>query len=331
MTPDVFVQPSPIYQANGKQSVKIGRGGQYLSLILKQACQPTLTIANNTAANTLRGDDLGVLAHFRLFGNDGLPLIDLDGPDLRWLAWLAGAGAQPIRTNATLGDGATANPSCESKIEIPFCSTRCLKPFDSALDSTNYTDMTAEFTWFDHLKINASATGFTTNPSYEIYTTEVPPHDHPYLRKRVIKLTQTFSGSGTQRFNLDQGPEYRRFIINAQTGGADTTGLFSRVRLVSGGRIKFNYTESALLDVMKNRFGIRFGDTVTRNTVEKQDAWYLVDNVYFDGLITEALDTERVASNYLEFDLTAAATISVLVELLEDLRRPQYGGSAQAA
>lgn len=330
MTPDYIQQPAPLYTANGKNTVKIGRGGQILSLILVQTCQPTVTGANNTAANTLRGDDLGVLAHFRVFGNDGLPLIDLDGPDLRWRNYLCDTGV-PVRTNATLGDGATANPSLTSVIEIPFEMTRTIKPFDSALDSTRYTDLTAEFTFNDHTKINSQATGFTTAPSYELYTLEVPPHDHPYLRKRWIKLTKTFAGSGTQRFDLDQGPEYRRFVINTQSGGNDTTGLFSRVRLNSGGRIKLNLSEVALRETMKRRYGLRAGETITVNTVEKQDAWYLMENVTLDGMATQALDTERIATNYLEFDLTGAATVNVLVELLEDLRRPQYGGQAAAA
>lgn len=330
MTPDYIQQPAPLYQANGKQTVKIGRGGQILSLIIVQTCQPTVTGANNTAGNTLRGDDLGVLSHIRLFGNDGLPLLDLDGPDLRWKNYLADTGV-PVRVNSTLADGATANPSLTSVIEIPFELTRTIKPFDSALDTTRYTDMTLEFTWFDHTKINSAATGFTTNPAYEVYTLEVPPHDHPYLRKRWIKLTKTFAGAGTQRLDLDQGPEYRRFLINTQSGGNDTTGLFSRVRLNSGGRIKLNLSEAALRETMKRRYGLLDGQTITKNTVEKQDAWYLMENVTLDGYATQALDTERIATNYLEFDLTGAATVNVLVELLEDLRRPQYGGQAAAA
>jgi len=330
VTPDYFQQPAPQYVANQKQTVKIGRGGQILSLILVQTCQPTITGANNTAGNTLRGDDLGVLGHLRVFGNDGLPLIDLDGPDLFWRNWLCDNGVPP-RKNATLGDGATANPSLTSVIEIPFELSRTLKAFDAALDSTRYTDLTAEFTFNDHTKINSLASGFTTAPAYELYTLEVPPHDHPYLRKRYIKLTKTFAASGTQRFDLDQGPEYRRFLINTQSAGNDTTGLFSRVRLNSGGRIKANLSEVALREVMKRRYGMRAGETPRVNTVEKEDAWYLFDNVTWDGMVTQSLDTERIATNYLEFDLTGAATVNVIVEMLEDLRRPQYGGQLAAA
>lgn len=331
MTPDYFQQPTPVWTANGKNSVKIGRGGMILALILKQTCAPTITGANNIAANIKRGDDLAALSHIRVFGNDGLPLIDLDGPDLFWLNWLGGSGSMPARVNSTLADGATANPTLTTQLEIPLTSTRCLKPFDSALDSTRYTDLTAELTFGDYTSISGSATGWTTTPSYELYTCEVPPHDHPYLRKRVIKLTQTFSASGTQRINLDQGPEYRRFIINTQNAGNDATGMFSRARLISGGRIKWNLSESVMRDVLKSRYGIRFGDAVRKNTVENQDAWYLAEQVYYDGLLTEALDTERIATNYLEFDITQACTVNVLVEVLEDLRRPQYGGQLAAA
>ena len=88
--------------------------------------------------------------------------------------------------------------------------------------------------------INASATGFAVTPTFELISHEQQPTDHPYLRKRHYKLTQVVAGAGNYRFQLDQGPTYRRFLVNTTTGSpaTDTPGCFSNVKIVSGGRVR---------------------------------------------------------------------------------------------
>jgi hypothetical protein len=385
MTPDWLRENTLPYVANSRQSVHLIRGGQKRDLALVVTGQPTITAANNTPANTLAGDELAFLRELKIYGNDGVPLKICNGLDLPFLTWMeTGVWPQPAYQ---LGDGLTANPSFKTVIPLFFNSSRCFKPHDSSLDSGSYSDLVFELNLGPHTDINAAATGWTTLPTFELISHEQRPTDHPWLRKRHYKLTQVVAGAGNYRFQLDQGPTYRRFLVNTTVAGVDTPSCFSNVKLSSGGRVKLDVSDTYLQQMPRFRMGAPFNSegasavpaaltaetdafgtartgtiadvsaafvqaTLNNNFRELADycnqlrslivgtqrqgqpristqtnvnAWYPLDLVT-DSYIQDALDTEFVASNYLEFAVTSACTINLIVEVLEDLRKPQYAG-----
>lgn len=385
MTPDWLRENSLPFVANSRQNIHLIRGGQKRDLALVFTGQLTCTAANNTPANTNIGDELALIKELKIYGNDGVPLKIMNGPDLPYMTWFeTGIFPQPA---IQLGDSFTANPSWKTVIPLFFNSSRCFKPHDSTLDSGSYSDIIFEMQLGNFTDINSQASAFSTAPTFEIISHEQQPTDHPYLRKRHYKLTQVVAGAGNYRFQLDQGPTYRRFLINTVTGGVDTPGLFSNLKLSSGGRVKMDVSETYLQQMPRFRMGSPFNvensaqvpagltsetdafgtprtgtisdvggafsqATLNNNFRELSDyvnqlrnaivatqrqqqprissasnvlGWYPVDLVT-DSYILESLDTEFVASNYLEFAVTGACTINIIVEVLEDLRKPQYAG-----
>lgn len=387
MTPDWLRENTVPFTANTRQNVHLIRGGQKRDLALVMSGQLTLTAANNTSANLLMGDEMALLKELKIYGNDGVPLKLVNGSDLPFLTFFE-TGIWPLPC-VQLGDGLTANPTFKTVIPLFFNSSRCFKPHDSSLDSGSYADLVFELALGNFTDINASATGFAVTPTFELISHEQQPTDHPYLRKRHYKLTQVVAGAGNYRFQLDQGPTYRRFLVNTTTGSpaADTPGCFSNVKIVSGGRVKMDTSDTYAFQMPRYRMGTPFNfqqpgpipaaitsetdafgtprtgtiadvggafaqATLNNNFRELSDyvnqlrnflvttqqatqprispktdntAWYMIDTVT-DSYIMDSLDTEFVASNYLEFAVSQACTINVIVEVLEDLRKPQYAG-----
>lgn len=313
------------YAANAPKSTNIPAGGIMNELILDLSAAPTVTLANNTAANTKRGDLWGAIASLQLKGEGALPYLDLPGNVLPMISYFMDYGI-PLDPQTTLADGATANPSLRQTIIVPLWSTRAGKPFDTALDNTAEPNgLTLTVNWADHLKVNGLATGFTTNPALNVFTLESPANDHPFLRKRRYMAQATFNATGMQRLTLEPGSSYRRFLINTRDGSdVDQATRFSQLNFYVGGQLRQTTSESVLRQAMRLRAGLKFGDTVFKNTTENLAAWYLNEQA-IDGYLSHAADTAQRQGNYLEFNITTApTTVCVVYEVLDDLRRPEF-------
>ena len=376
--------PNAVGSAGSRQNIHLIRGAQKRDLAVVVQGQLNLTAANNTPANTNAGDELAFIRELKLYGNDGTPMKQIFGPDLPFLTFFETGVWMPPAVQ--IGDGLTANPSFKTVIPLFFNSTRCFKPHDSSLDSGSYSDILLELNLGPATDINANATWLQA-PTFEVVSHEQLPTDHPYLRKRHFRLSQVIAGAGNYRFQLDQGPTYRRFLINTTVAGVDTPGCFNELKLSSGGRVKMDTSDTYLSQMPRYRMGTNFNfdqrtplpsaltaeadalgsartgtitdvggafsqATINQNFRELSDyanqlrnvllstqrtaqpristatdvnGWYFLDLVT-DSYILEALDTEFVASNYLEFSVTQACTINLIVEVIEDLRKPQYAG-----
>ncbi|HWC90703.1 MAG TPA: hypothetical protein VG433_13635, partial [Pirellulales bacterium] len=185
---------------------------------------------------------------------------------------------------------------------------------------------------YDASKVNSTCAGglggFTTPPTLNWFTLETAANTHPFLRKRRYWGQFTFNATGPQRFQLEPGPAYRQFLINTRNNaGADASGMFDIARLYVGGQQRQVTHEALLSQITRQKLGINVANTVvTKNTVESLKANYLwkLDQ---DGYLSYAADTLQRQGNYIEFNvLTAPCTVTVIYEVVEDLRNPAFGG-----
>ncbi len=309
------------FAASQTQIVQLPKTNNLREIVLKLSGAPTLLAANNTVANTKRGDEWAVLKNVKVVSNSSETMFEMSGNDLWWLNFFM-TGNAPFTTPG-LGDGATANPAFESVLIIPFWAYRARKPSDSIFQTGAVNDFRIELTWGDFTDINATATAWTTNPSIEVQVEEVEPSGYvPPFITRYTKQTVSFAGvQNAARIPLDIGPSYRALQINVlnSAGDTDTPGLISNVRLMSGGIVLREYSEKMLF-----QSSIIRGDCPTFNQIAstginsrsngrvsaKNDprAQYFM-NLCLDGYLTEAVQSSTFNELYLEFITTNSCII----------------------
>jgi hypothetical protein len=311
------------YTGSGtKQVVALSRGMVYREILLTLTCAPTLTAANNTLANALRGDEWGCVKRIDIIANGSDVLRSFTGAQLWWLNRNY-YGINP-RVLPTLGDGATANPTLTSTLMIPFWTPKSHTPLDTALNSAELSDLRLEITWGTFSDINSAATAWTANPTINVGSMESFGLDGPFNLARVFTQTAQPSGANSEyRVDIPVGPMYRGFLINTSTGGTDTEGLITNFKLVSGTTVFYDQSEDQVRDVqyMRNSLvipflrptasGIGYTPRLKNNPQENERAWYAIELVT-DGYTTEAIDSYGLSELYFSFNVSAAATIVVV-------------------
>lgn len=332
-----------IYPGNNGTSIQqLNKSLAYREIYLTLSGQPTLTAANNTVANTAKGDEWGVVKRVRVLANSSDVLFDVTGDQLWWLNRYY-FGNRP-KITVGLGDGATANPAFNSTLVLPFWAMRAGKPMDSVFDSGGLTDFRIEVTFGTFTDVNTAATAWTVNPTVNIasHENELTPAFYPPLVKRTVAQQQIVAGASTNfRFNLDVGPLYRGFLLNAATNATpavDTPALFTNVKLISGSTIFFDLDETTLQQAMtlrsdtpfaieKTTAGLAYQTTPRISAFSQETAWYNLDLVT-DGYLSEAINTARFNEFYLEFAVPGACQLNVLShQFLVNPRAPRATGA----
>lgn len=324
-------QPVTYTGSGNKQVIQLNKGLIYRQIALRLTHAVTLTAANNTPALTQVGDEWGAIAKVELIANGSDVMFSMSGENLWWYNYHLFPDRANITT--TIGDSATANPAIDSVLIIPFWSKNSAKGSDTWFYSGEVTDFRLEITWANYTNVNSSATGWTTQPNVEVQSIESALASLPPLLGRTITYVQLPTGANPAfRFPLDVGPLYRGFIFNAKTGGSDTAGLFSNVKLVSGSTVFCDISESMLAKTGREMYGISHSQIVQASGVAYQAGpkistgskllgWYNLDLIG-DGYLTEAINSANLSELYLEFNMTAAATITLLARQLISLNRP---------
>lgn len=311
------------YAGSGvKQIVQLSRGMVYRDLYLRFTAQPTLSAANNTIANTAKGDHTGFIKRIDIVANGSDILRSFTGEQLFWLNRKY-YGLNP-RVFATLGDGATANPALDFTLVVPFWSPRSFKPMDTCLDSRELSDLRLEITFGNFTDINSAASAWTAQPAVEVASLESFDIDGPFNLKRVTQLIVNPTGANTDfRVDVPVGPMYRSFVVNTTTGGTDTPGLITNFKLISGTTVYLDQSEAVVRDTWHLRndvnfqfarptaAGIGYVPRILNSTFNNHDAWYNIDLVT-DGYTTEAIDTYGLAEFYFSFNVSAACQITIL-------------------
>lgn len=328
--------PTPIWRkqnplnsqgTKGQQVVKLTKTLVYRQLQLELTGAPTLTGANNTAANTALGDEWGVLTNLQIQANGSDVFRNFTGDDLFWLNWFW--YRQSPATTATIGDGATANPAFDSTLIIPFWYPGAFHPFDTLLNSGRFNDLQILATFGDWTSINSAATAWTTNPSIAITTHEqlmpADPEDAPKLNWVVKKLSNIPGGANNAyRVLLDAGVNYTRFLVNIKksdgTADAGSTtynttpqSLVTNIKVVgAGGRV---YEDRNFLELQQEcRLRKAMLQSITRRgQASNSGAWLEID-LCPDGRLKEAMPNPNDA--YLEFNVAGNCQINVFPSII---------------
>lgn len=324
--------PTPIYRKQAPLTlaqafVKLTRTLVYRQLQLELTGQLAVTAANNTQANLSVGDEWSTLQSILIQANGSDIVRSFTGDQLYWLNHLW-YGRAP-QTTATLGDGATLNPSFDSILTIPFWMPRSFHPFDTLLDSGRFNDLQIAATFAPATGVNSAATGYTVNPQVNIVSHEqlapTDPNDQPQLNWVVKPISINMAGANSAaRLPLDAGLSYRRFVINvknsAGTADAGSTtfastpqSLVSNVRVVgAGGRVYFDEPWLNLVQPPRVEMNADIAP-VRRSSSSSHLAWGSID-LCKDGRLGEAM--ANPADAFIELNVGGACLVTVLVEQL---------------
>jgi hypothetical protein len=315
------------YSTNNKQTESLSRGFVYRELYLRLQGAPTLTNANNTLANTRRGDEWQVVKRIEIVAN-GVDLIrTIDGNSLWWmnLLWY---GMMPHVT-FTLGDGATANPAFDSILILPFWLPQSVHPIDTALNSGELSSLEIAVTWGTFTDVNSAATAWTTNPTLEVYSLESFGMTGPFSQFRQWVIQRDINASNPRlQIDLPVGNMFRGFLINFTNGttgnpalDTDTgTTILNNFKLISGTTVFADLQRTALFDggylrkSVSRVFTGAAGGTYTadrRGTPNDRSGWFLYDHVT-DGFVSEAIDTLGFSEFKVELDVTKPANTTTL-------------------
>lgn len=300
------------YTANAKVSAQLSRGMIIRELGFRLQGRPTVTAPNNTAAKTNKEEEWAILPRIDLIANGSDVIKSLSGEQLWWHAFFHSGVVPPV--TATLGDGSTANPTFDSYLPMPFWMPRAVRPFDTALDARQLSDLKLEITWGTHSDISDDASGFTTAPTLEVYSLESfnPPGAAAFSQWRQFIIEKTVTAaSASFTHKLPVGPVYRGFLINAVSDDVDVSTILNNVKVKSGTTVYYDLPAEAVALDYRLRNGVPIDAVGRRSNNSSVAGWYYVDLVT-DGRLSEAVDTLGFAEFELDFDVSAPGTTDKL-------------------
>ena len=311
-----FVQ----YALNTKSSLQLSRGMIYRELYLNLTLQPTLTNANNTQANTMLGDEWGVVKKIEVIANGTDVLKSISGDDLWWLNFFLYRA--PPQVQPTIGDGATANPSISSWLILPLWDPHNERPIDTCLDSRILSDLRIEITWGTFTDVNSAATAWTVQPQLNVHTREAFGISGPFTQWRLFPIAVPISAANPQlQVQLPVGKVYRAFLIKAISNGSESGAVLNNFKFQSGSTVfadqpaaLINQTEVVRRGMPRGFSGGAGGtyDQLRRSTKSTINGIYFFDQV-MDGMLTESIDALGFSELTLELDVLAPTAPSLII------------------
>ena len=317
---------------------KLGRGMILREMCLRLTGSTTYAAgANNVVATLNRGDEWGLLNEIKIVANGADPIRTFSGHHLRALNrfWF---GSYP-RMSTTLGDGATAAPTFDSSLIIPFWQPNSSYPLDTALDTRKVGDLRVELTTAAQSDINSANGPTSMSATVQIGTFESFGIDLDATDWNVYPQYATVAAANP-KFTVDipVTAAYRGFLINAAAGAsatsADAASAINNIKIKSGTTTFFDLPGAMWRDWSRQRRGIS-RDLVqqvaatapvtgaylngTRSSNFNEDAWYWVDLVQ-DGYMREAIDSLGFSELQLEFDIASACTLTIFPQQLFPIR-----------
>jgi len=328
------------YAANSKTTIRLGRGMLLREIRLRLTGSLTCTSANNIAANTLRGDEWGLVRSIDLIANGNDTVRSFTGNELFWINKLLYGRNPSLSPNLGPASDPTgnANPTFDSTLILPLWQPQANRPMDTVLNTAKLSDLRLEITWGSHVDINASATaiaaaaaGATQSGQAEaagltVHTLESYFNDGEVMRTYKPALSRMYgilsnslsAVANGQRVDLPVQPLYRGFLINAYNQASpavDNPTLIRTVRLKSGPNIIREIPWTVLVEQSRARFNIqsdttaaavttgafRFGRGEKRSSSAAPFAWAWWD-MLTDGNMNECVDSQGLSELYIEFD-----------------------------
>ena len=323
------------YSANNRVTESLSRGMIYRELYVRLQGAATATTGNNTKANTMAGDEWGAVKKIEVIANGTDVIKSIDGNALWWLNYFMYRNRPKITT--AIGNG-TANPAFDSVLILPLWMVDGVNPMDTALDSRNMSSLEIAVTWGTFTDINSAATAWTTEPTLEIYSSEVfgVADGAAFANWRVFQIEKEITSNNPQfQIQLPIGGLYRGFMINTTDAGVDQGDILNNLKLVSGTTVfhDIHAQDDVLPQVEMIRRGLARDydagagayEAFRRGAPNSVDGWYWVDHV-MDGLLTEAIDTLGLSEFTMECDVTVGSgTTKINVYPMQII--PVRGGS----
>ena len=310
------------YQSNNKETENLSRGMVYRELGIRLRGQLSITAANNTAANTLKGNEFALIKRLDVIANNTDVIRSIKGVDLWWLNFFMLSSTPQF--SSEVGDGATLNPSFDSYVKLPVWMPRSLRPIDTALDARQLSDLKVEVTWADHTAVNASATGFETNPTVEVSSLESFNVKGPFSQWRVYPIEKAITQSNDQfQIEIPVNYMYRGFMLNFTEAGADSGAILNNFKWKSGTTVFADMTAAELHEEYLTRNNINRQANILSGNANSLDGYFMYDHVT-DGYLSEAIDSLGFSELTLELDVTAGAASKVTVYPMQII--PVRGG-----
>lgn len=299
------------FSPNNKVSVSLGRGMVYRELAVRLQGQLAVAAVDNTAAKTLAGDEWAAVKKIEVIANGNDVLKTYSGNALWWFNYTQ--YGVPPRITPTIGDAATLNPSFDVVLILPFWMPRSISPMDTALDARTLSSLEVAVTWGDYADLNASATGWTSTPTVDIWSLESFNIDGPFSVWRIAPIEKTITAKTSRlQIQLPVGRMFRSFLINTTDAGVDVSTILNNIKIVSGSTVfsDIQCGNTVLQQWQHIRAGISRPfddgaaayDDLRRGDANDVDGWYDLDLVT-DGFLSEALDSLGFSELILECDV----------------------------
>ncbi len=300
------------FSANNRVTADMSRGMVYRELFIRLRGQPTIAAIDNTSANTQRGDAWGVIKKIEVVANGNDTLKSLDGNALWWLNYFL--YGQTPRISAIIADAATVNPAFDVGLILPFWMPRAVSPMDTALDSRNLSSLEIAITWGDYTDINSAATGWTAEPTIDVWSLESFNISGPFSVWRIHDIEKTITATSSRfQVQLPIGRMYRGFLINTTVGGVDVSNVLNNFKLVSGTTVFADISagDNVLQQWVAERLNLPRNFNTTNNAYDplrRGDAndvtgWVWYEQVT-DGLLSESIDTLGFSELTMDLDVT---------------------------
>jgi hypothetical protein len=316
-----YVQKIVQYLSGQKVPVDLQRGLTNRYYKLRLTGQPAIALGDNTLANTARGAEWAYVANIELLVNGSNVIRSFSGNQLWWLNYFMYGTPPPI--TPAIGDGATANPAFDVTLLLPSWMFNCVRPMDSALDTSKLSDLKLRVQWGAYTAMNASATAWTVEPQIEISAVESSNVSGPFGLQTIYQVSKTITATDPKlQVYFPTGEWYRGFLINTTDAGVDQGDILNHLRFKSGAAVFFDQPGISIQqDIGWLQRGIHrpipaqtaagVYDTLQRSASSSVAGWYFVDFVT-DGRLSECIDTTLFSEFYLEADVTVGAGTTIM-------------------
>lgn len=343
---------TPDFVAAQKKTASVKTGGTLREIQYRHKGTLTVAGASNTAAATLRGDELAVLKRATLTVNNDITLIDRTGDEWWWINYFT-LGVFPDVTPA-IGDGATLNPTFDISLPLLLWQPGMDRPWDTVLETHKHKNVDLSFEWglANGTDVNAAATVVSVTPTVTVDDSTGGPDDpdpraglmHDYFfqsreQKTPTGVTSTFDFDLTTANRI-----YTHILVNTRTaGGVDDDAIVNSMTLFSGPKTYFRQDWKAQQQVYRQKrrlqphydFSAAAFNQVRRGNKSHPKGWCMIElprtgSPHDGGYITEGVDSRSLNELKLRFDVAAAGDIIILpmgrIPMIGVGRDPSYQG-----
>jgi hypothetical protein len=356
----------PAYTPNGLSAFKLSRSMVYREVLLKLQ----LTIAaSGTVTTALVNKNISAagawdcISSLQIKANGSDILRDFKPVEL--MEWQNKWYGSPTPPQGWLpfSTGGTTLLTFSGVMKIPLWLPNTMRPMDTALDSTQLTDLELDVNWSsgvntiissNYVPLTSGSVSYTSNPVLSVFALNSfnPYATMGFSNMRMYRLNDSVqfrngAVSGA-KIQIPVTQTYKGFLIHcysdAATSGAntglsvDTPNQIKTIYLMSGTLVLGQWDAQVVQEWYRSWKGQLRGEDQVGNQIEfgglagtpsdpsnyNRDAWYYFE-LCTDGYLSEAVPTAGLSELYLAFD-TYGAIQNVTVVPLQIIPISQASG-----